>query len=103
MKPKAKIVMNGKIDCIMHGCSKQITPSNDTPEKALNSFPKQADVDYSKLWIVLDGSDPENPWWLEIERPMIPSCEWKRKNKNFMIQSGQRVRVTMEIVEGEKQ
>lgn len=95
---KAKIVMEGKIDCIMHSSAKKITPSSETPEEALDDFPKEADVGYSKMWVVLDGSDPENPLWLEIERPIIPSCEWKSEDKNLKI-SRQRIRVTMEILE----
>lgn len=98
MKAKAKIVMEGKIDCIMHNSAKKITPSSETSEKALEDFPKQADVNYSKLWIVLDGSNPENPLWLEIERPMISKCEWKSEDKNLKI-SRQRIRVTLEILE----
>ena len=94
----AKVVMEGTIDCIMHSGTKKITPSSQTPENAIEEFPKDADVRYSKIWILLDGSDPENPWWLEIERPMIPACEWKRENGEE-VRSGKRVRVTLELVE----
>ena len=91
------MVMEGVIDCIMHSSNKKITPSSSTSEKTLSTFPKEADVDYSKLWVILEGSDPENPWWLEIERPMIPSCEWKSDNKNLKI-GHERVRVTIELL-----
>ena len=94
----AKVVMQGTIDCIMHSSSKQITPSSKTPESVIDDFPKEADVSYSKIWVVLDGSDPENPWWLEIERPMIPACEWKRE-ADEEVRSGKRVRVTLELLE----
>jgi len=95
-----RVVMEGKIDCIMHDHAKKITPSKDSTIRNLEEWPKSADVSYSKIWIVLDGSNPENPWWLEIERPMIPQCEWQRDDKTKEIHSGQRIRVTMEILEG---
>ena len=94
----AKVIMEGVIDCIMHSSTKKITPSSQTLESAIDDFPKEADIEYSKIWIVLDGSDPENPWWLEIERPMIPACEWKERG-NLQIRSGKRVRVTLELLE----
>lgn len=97
--PAAKVTMEGVVDCIMHSQTKRITPSLDTPDDKIEDFPKDSDVGYSKLWVVLDGSDPENPWYLEIERPMIPSCEWK--GQDIDIHSGDRVRVTMEVLVGE--
>ena len=98
--PRAKVVMEGVIDCIMPEASKRITPSVDTPVDKIEDFPKDADVGYSKMWIVLEGSDPENPWYLEIERPMIPACEWKiDPGQDIDIHSGDRVRVTMELVD----
>jgi len=92
---KTKLVMKGKIDCIMHSSAKKITPSRDT--KNVEGFPKEADVGYSKIWIVLEGSDSENPWWLEIDRPMIPQCEWQGSPK-LKIGSGDKIRVTLEIL-----
>lgn len=98
-----KVIMEGVIDCIMHDHIKKITPTKDSkighPPNV--GWPKEADVTYSKLWIVLEGSDPENPWWLEVERPMIPQCEWQKENGKEEVKevaSGQRIRVTMEIL-----
>lgn len=98
---KAHVVMQGIIDCIMHSASKKVTASLQTAEKSLDNFPKPADVEYSKIWIVLDGSDPENPWWLEIERPMISVCEWKRESEDVEIRTGKRVRATLEVLDDE--
>ena len=69
---------------------KKITPSSKSNVKfnALDKWPKDADLSYSKLWVALDGSDPENPHWLEIERPMIPQCEWSGDPKKDEIKHG---------------
>jgi len=90
--------MEGVIDSIMHSDNKKIFPSKDTPVELFELYPKEVEVRYSKIWVVLDHSDAVNPDWLEIERPMIPRCEWVRDNENLQIQSGQRIRVTMEII-----
>lgn len=79
-----KIEMTGRIDCIMHDHI-HLTSKGDPHS-------------YSKIWILLDGSKPEDPLWLEIERPMIPQCEWKGKGE---IHSGDKVKVTMEIMNGD--
>jgi len=77
---------------------KKITPSSKSNVKfnTLDKWPKDADVSYSKLWVVLDGS--KNPHWLEIGRPMIPQCEWSGDPKKDEIKDGQRIPVTMEIL-----
>lgn len=94
-----KVIMEGAVDCIMHTGQKEITPSSETPAEVLDRFPKRADVGYSKLWAILDGSDPEDPLWVEVVRPMIPSCEWKGTSEE--IHSGDRIRITMQILQAE--
>lgn len=93
-----KIIMEGTIDCIMHDNAYKVTPSNQTKNIDFKDWPKDADIPYSKLWIVLNGSDPENPHWLEIKRPMIPECEWMGIEKEDLVRSGKKIRVTMEII-----
>ncbi len=91
------VIMEGVVDTVMHEHgTKEITPSHQT--RNLEGWPRLADITYSKIWIVLDGSDPEDPLWLEIERPMIPSYDWQGLPQGHLVGAGTRVRVTMEVL-----